>query len=435
MPASPRPPPQRRYMLLNIEKLVFEGHALARQDGFVWFVDGALPGEVVDADMRRRARRHGFARAVRIVEASPFRRAPACPAFGRCGGCHLLHLDYAEQVKAKEGFVREALRRIPGLDAALRPLWPSPRIEGFRNRMSFSVGREAGDVVLGLHHRSRPDAWVSARACVLPLPGIRTAAVSAETALRASPPDDLPTRMDIRESEHTGECMIRFFMPSSRPPADALRDALSPHAREMAWTMPDGTTRIAPGSRGWITERLDRHEFRLGPDDFFQTHTPQAERLFQAVRDAARDGPARLAWDVYAGVGAISCFLAEAAGRVLAVEGRAPAARAARRNAERNGLGHVRVLCADAARMPMAGPKPDLVVVDPPRAGLSPELRSRLCGLAADRIFYISCHPATLARDLEDFIRAGYRMERVQPIDMFPHTFHVETWVVLHRAR
>lgn len=422
-------------MLLNIEKLVFEGHALARQDGFVWFVDDALPGETVEVEILRRARRHGFARTVRIIESSPCRRIPACPVFGRCGGCHLLHLEDAEQAKAKEGFVREALRRIPGSESVLRPLWPSSRANGFRNRMGFSVGMDDGRVVVGLHHRSQPDAIVTARDCVLPLPGIRSAAIAAEDALRAAPPEELPSRIEIRESEHTGERMIRLVMPSSRPPDEALQNALRPHARELLWTFPNGVTGRAAGSLGEITERLDRFEFHLGPDDFFQTHTPQAERLFRAVRDEVQREPARRVWDVYAGVGALSCFLADAADEVMAVEGRASAARAARRNARRNGLDNLRIVCADAAQMPMNGPKPDVVVVDPPRTGLAPVLRSRLCELGAERIFYISCHPATLVRDLEEFTRAGYRMDLAQPLDMFPHTFHVETWVVLRRAR
>ncbi len=419
-------------MELRIEKLVFEGHALARQEGFVWFVEGALPGERVEADEIRRARRHGFARARNILDPSPQRRDPGCPVFGRCGGCHLLDLDVSGQVKAKEGFVREALRRIPGADAALQPLWPSPRTEGFRNRMAFSVARAAGGVTVGLHPRHHADAVVSARACVLPLPGIMEAARAAEAAMRneAGP---LPERLEIREGERTGERMIRLFMPTPQPPSEALRRALSALAQARAWTRPDGSTAWDSDGRAWIAERLDRFEFQLGPDDFFQTHTLQAERLFRAVRDAARAEPVHVAWDLYAGVGAISFFLADAAERVVAVEGRASAAQSAREGAERHGLRNIQVACADATDVRLGGPAPDLVVVDPPRAGLSPALIARLCALGPARLFYISCNPATLARDLEHFTRSGYRMERVQPLDMFPHSFHVETWVILRR--
>ena len=419
-------------MELRIEKLVFEGHALARQDGFVWFVEGALPGERVEADEVRRARRHGFARARKILEPSPHRMAPRCPEFGRCGGCHLLHLDYAEQVKAKEGFVREALRRLPGVDTALQPIWPSPRTEGFRNRMAFSVARNADGLTVGLHPRHHADAVVSAHACVLPRPGIMDTARAAEAAMRheAGP---LPERLEIREGEHTGERMIRLFMPTAQPPSEGLRRALSAHAGARAWTRPDGSTQWDSEGRAWITERLDRFEFQLGPDDFFQTHTPQAERLFRAVRDAARAEPVHVAWDLFAGVGAISFFLAEAAERVVAVEGRPSAAQSARQGAERNGIPNINVVCADATDPRLDGPSPDLVTVDPPRVGLSLELISRLCALGPARIFYISCNPATLARDLEHFTRSGYRMELVQPLDMFPHSFHVETWVILRR--
>jgi 23S rRNA (uracil1939-C5)-methyltransferase len=420
-------------MQLRVEKLVFEGYGLARAaDGRVWFIEGALPDETVEVEPVRLAKRHGFARLLNILTPSPDRRTPPCPVFGSCGGCQILNLAPEAQARAKEGFVRDALRRLPGALEVIQPLWASEQTTHFRNRMSFAILPTPEGPRVGLHERGAHDRGVPADACVLPHPGILDVVHAAQAHLREHPAatDPRPVRLDVRDSARTGRRMARLVMGGPGVP-DALCAAIAPLCTTVVVTDARGRHRTWSGDGG-MEERLDRFMFRIGPDDFFQTHTAQAERLFRAIRDEAARAPVARAWDLYAGVGVIACFLADAAREVWALESDAGATRAAE-NLRRHGLAHARAARGDAARLPTGAGAPDLVAVDPPRAGLSREACAALLRLAPPRLFYISCHPATLARDLERLTAGGYVIEFLQPLDMFPHSFHVETWAVLRK--
>ncbi len=428
----PATPPVR----LRAEKLVYEGHALARLDGLVCFVDGALPGELVDARIVRRAARHAFADLVRVVEPSPARRAPACPVFGLCGGCHLLHLDYAAQLEAKRGFVAEALRFLgPGAPPVEPAIGMDPPVF-FRNKMSFSIGMRDGAPVCGLHERDAHDRITDASACVLQSEASREILRRMQSFLASGrwPPDRRPERIEIREGRRTGDRMILLERASGGFPFEPWAELFAGLATTVvAAAPPHGALRILSGP-GILREQLGGMTFEIGPRDFFQTNTEQAERLFGLIEDRVRALNPRRVLDLYAGTGAITAFLARAAGEAVGVESHAASVESAIRNARLNGLANIRMIRGDAARVAasMTG-RVDAVVVDPPRAGLSPEARRAVLATSAPVVFYVSCNPATLGRDVREFVTAGLRPSWIQPVDMFPQSFHVETVVEMRR--
>ena len=421
---------------LRIEKLVYEGHALARPDGMVCFVDGALPGERVEARITRRAARHAFADLVRVLEPSPARREPACPVFGRCGGCHLLHCDYAAQLEAKRGFVAEALRFLGPEEPAVEPVIASDAQVFFRNKMSFSIGSQDGVPVCGLHERDHHDRLVDAGACVLQSEASREILRRLQAFLASGriEPGRWPRRIEIREGRRTGDRMILLERDEGGFPFDPWVELFAGLATTVvAATPPRGALRVLDGP-GILRERLDGLEFEIGPRDFFQTHTEQAERLFGLVAERVRALRPRRVLDLYAGTGAITAFLARVAGEAVGVEAHAASVEAAARTARLNGLGNLRMIRGDAARVaPGLRGGFEVVVVDPPRAGLDAPARRAVLGSGAATVIYVSCNPATLGRDLREFASAGLRPSWIQPVDMFPQSFHVETVVELRR--
>lgn len=421
---------------LKAEKLVYEGHALARLDGMVCFVDGALPGEVIEARIVRRAARHAFADLIRVVEPSPARRDPACPVFGCCGGCQLLHCDYATQLEAKRGFVAEAFRFLGADGPAVEPVRPSDPQVFFRNKMSFSIGVRDGVPVCGLHERDRHDRLVGAATCVLQSEASREILrrLQAFLATGGLAADRWPRRIEIREGRRTGDRMILLERDEGGFPFEPWAGLFSGLATTVvAATPPRGALRVLAGP-GILREQIDGLSFEIGPRDFFQTNTDQAERLFRLVAGRVVALNPRRVLDLYAGTGAITAVLARVAGEAVGVEAHAASVEAAARTARLNGLDNLRMIRGDAARVvPGLGRGFDVVVVDPPRAGLDAAARKAVLDAGSPAVIYVSCNPATLARDVREFSASGLRPTWIQPVDMFPQSFHIETVVELRR--
>jgi 23S rRNA (uracil1939-C5)-methyltransferase len=427
---------------LEIDSMAFGGRAVGRLDGFVFFVDGALPLERVRAVVEDVKRRHGFARATEILRVSPERIAPACPSFGRCGGCAFLHWSYAGQCAAKTRFVRDALRRFAAAADALPPLAPSATPFAFRNRMGFSVARDpaTGRAVAGLHERDSFERIVSASACLLPCPELMRLRARIEETIQgfATP----PRRLDLRVSRHTGERMANLSWDTPPAGAEVLTAALEGECEHLFLSFgpeaPDyrqkrRRTRLA--GRGVFVERLGGLDFEVGPDTFFQTNTEQADRMFGHVRACVDGLSPRRVVDLYAGVGVVALMLAAPGRTVLGFEASHPSVRAAQRNVQRNGLSGVEVRCAavEAVRPAHLGFLPDLLVVDPPRAGLSQSALARVLDLRSPNLIYVSCNPSTLGRDIEALSGGGYTVESAMAFDLFPQTAHVESVVLLRR--
>ena len=437
---------------LTTEKMAFEGRAIARQDRYVIFVEGALPGERVKAAFFRRKREFGFARVTQVLQPSPHRQPAPCPAFGECGGCTFQQMSYPAQLDMKRDVLLESLHGVPGVPDCVRPVIAADSPFYFRNKMGFAFGSDRdGQTVLGLHKRGDFRSVVLTDICMLQSPQsneiIRRALNFA--ALHKIPVHDdvrnqgLLRHLVIREGKHTGERMVHLHAADPHPAFEQFPGALEglcntfivSYHRTVPEDAPAGTTFVLHG-RGRIREWLNNLSFEIGSSTFFQTNSLQAEKLFGVLRSWAAEIKPRRAADLYAGTAPIAIHLAAVAERVVAIESNAESVEMAKHNVQINSLENVEILCAEVERTGTdALPKPlDLAVVDPPRAGLHKKAMQILISAAAPHLFYVSCNPPTLARDLKLLAEAGYTVDAIQPVDMFPHTFHIEAVARLRRG-
>ena len=442
-----------------IDDLAFGGEGVGRADGYVVFVPGGLPGDRVRVRLTEARARFGRGVIESVEQPSADRVEAPCPYFGRCGGCRLQHLAYPAQLAFKQKQVRDCLQRIGGLGAfEERPILPAPAPFGYRNKMEFTVtrGEPGAPLTIGLHQAARYDAVLDVARCLLQSDGMndvldearRFVADQGLSAYDQDSGEGLLRFLVLREGMRTGELMANVVTSSPAvselaPLAARLR-ARVPGTSSVVMNVNPKKASVAVGveehllgGRDHIREMLGGLTFQVSAGSFFQTNTAQAEHLFEIVLAAAALGEADTAVDLYSGTGAISLLLARRCRWVYGVEVAAAAVADANRNAVANGIvnctfveGEVRfALPALIAR----GVRADVVVADPPRAGFHPKALRALVTLDAGRLVYVSCNQGTLARDLGELTRAGYRLEWVQPVDMFPHTPHIEVVARLTR--
>jgi 23S rRNA (uracil1939-C5)-methyltransferase len=400
-----------------------------------------------------------FARGVieRLERASDLRTEPPCPYFGRCGGCRLQHIRYEAQLEFKQRQVVECLARLGGLgDVPISPILGAPEVYGYRNKMEFTFAEVDGQPVVGLHEAERYDAILDVERCLLQSDGMN--AVLAEvrafvrergwSVYRQETEEGLLRFLMLREGRQTGDGMVNLVtaspdVPTARALADRLR-ARCPHVTSVVLNVNPKKAAVAVGveehpiaGNEIIRERLGDLVFSISANSFFQTNTRQAERLFGIVAEYAGLTGQETVLDLYAGTGAISLLLARQARAVYGIELVPAAIEDAARNARENRItnctflpGEVRLVLPELLAR---GVRADVVVADPPRAGFHPKALRSLVTLAPGRIIYVSCNPATLARDLGTLCGAGYRVTAVQPVDMFPHTPHIEVVVRIER--
>ena len=451
-------PKRGEVLSLTIDDLAFGGEGVGRADGYVVFVPGGLPGDRLRVRLVQVRTRFGRGSIEEVLEPSPQRVEAPCPYFGRCGGCRLQHVAYPAQLAFKSKQVADALERLGGLrDVPLRPIIGAEETFGYRNKMEFTVTRARGALVVGLHETERYDSVLDIERCLLQserMNGLlaEARAFFAERGLTVYEQDTgegLLRFLMLREGKHTGELMTNVV--TSAPAVSEL----APLAQRLQARDP-GTTSVVMnvnpkkasvavgveehllGGRDHIREDVGGLTFRVSANSFFQTNTRQAERLFDLVVESTGLTGTETVLDLYSGTGAISLLLARRARWVYGVELAPAAVDDAGANATANRItnctfvsGEVRfVLPALIAK----GVTAEVVVADPPRAGFHPKALHALITLGARRIVYVSCNPTTLARDLGELVRGGYRLEWVQPVDMFPHTPHIEAVARLERV-
>lgn len=466
---EPSTPRKGSVLELAVTGLAFGGQGVARVDGFTVFVDGGIPGQRVAARILRRKKTYAEAVVESVVEPSPDQVAPPCAHFGLCGGCRLQHLAYEAQLREKREQVRDCLVRLGGLDGVeVEPTLAAPAPYEYRNKMEYSFSNarwiedgEPRDVPvserfgLGLHPRGRFERVLEIGRCHLQGPEGSELLAAVRRSARGSGVPAYSTRdhrgfwrfLVVREGRATGERMVLLITNRAAPgsPEDRALDRMVDAVRASGvpvTSLLHGVTerksavaycdevRVLAGEPA-IRETLLGHTFEIGANTFFQTNTAQAERLFTeaiARGDLTSDDTV---WDLYCGVGALTLPLARRARFVRGVELVPAAVEAAERNARRNGVENVAFEAGDIREIvgrarPEAGALPDVVVLDPPRDGVHPDVVRAILDAAPKRIVYVSCNPATLARDLRLFVDGGYALGPVLPVDMFPQTAHVE---------
>ena len=446
MDASPRQDPRPGKgdeLVLDVETLAYGGRGVARSNGYVVFVAGALPGDRVRARLTRSKRAFAEARAVELIRAGVDRVPDRCVHAGEpCPGAPWQGLAYESQLAHKREQVDNALRRIGDLEGfELEPPVPAAEPWRYRNKLEYSFGPVDGQTALGFHARGRWDRVVDVDDCLLA--SERNNAVRNDVRAWARdqgiPPYDRRERdgvlrnLVVREGRRTGQVQTRLVTSAAaiaRPPVD-LHTVIEGDSGGT-----DGPTGVLAGEH--LAEELAGLRLRISPDAFFQTNTEMAERLYAAAAQFAGLSGNERVFDLYCGIGTMSLALARNAGEVWGLEVVGAAIADAEENARRNGISNARFVAADARvgirpLIEQAG-RPDVVLLDPPRAGLSKKVVRRVIECEAPRIVYVSCNPTTLAPNAAQLAAAGYRLRRVRTVDMFPQTPHIECVALFEKA-
>ena len=441
---------------LDITGYTAEGMGVARLEGRVVFVPFTIAGERWKVRLEKVNKSVAWGRGVELLRSSPERIEPGCPLFGRCGGCQYRHMTYQEELRAKRQRVADALERVGGVKLNLPPVLGAEEPDRYRNKVQFPVREERDGLAVG-YYRGRSHHVLDVADCRLQ--------PEAVTALRRAFKDWMEQFQISAYDEESGTGLIRHLYVRTNRAGEALCCVVAngeklPHAAELA----DQLRRAVPSlaglvlninrkdtnvilgpeyrtlwGRDWLEEELRGMTFRLSVPSFFQINRAQTERLYALALEFAGLSGGETVLDLYCGIGTISLALARQAGQVIGAEIVPQAVEDARANAARSGVENVRFLCGDAgeaaARLAEEGVHPRVICVDPPRKGLSPEVPGILAGMEPERIVYVSCDPATLARDVKRLGELGYRAVQAQAVDLFPRTAHVETVVLLSQQK
>lgn len=434
-----------------------QGFGVARFEDRAVFVKGAIPGEVCRVKIVKLSKTAVYGRLEAVLTPSPHRATPVCPHFGKCGGCDFMHMDYELEAELKRQRVYDALQRIGAVDPGPLPITPAPATEGYRNKAQLPVAMTKEGPAAGFF-RARTHELIPVTHChIQPMEAERAsqAVLRWMNQYHILPYDEETHRgyvrhIFVRKAVVTGQVMACLVVNSDHlPKENQLVETLLTEMPELTTILYNVNTR--PGNvilgevyhtlygPGWIEDQLCGLTFRLSPASFYQVNHHQAQLLYEKAIAFADLHGSETVLDLYCGTGTITLAMARSAGQVIGVEVVPQAIADAKENARRNGIENARFFCADAGQAALQlaaeGIRPDVITVDPPRKGISPEVIDAICGMAPRRLVYVSCDPATLARDVKLLGEKGYRFVRGEAVDLFPRTKHIETVVLLSREK
>ncbi len=466
----PSPVKKGKELILDITTAAFEGKGLGKVGEYAVFVKNTAPGDRVRVRITRKRKKYAEGILLELLEPSPVRITPKCRHAETCGGCTWQHIPYEKELAYKSEHVRDHFQRIGGFrDIITDPVIGAPEPFYYRNKMEYTFGdrrwlteeevqsdREIADrdFALGLHVPGRYDRILNLEECHLQDPvSFRILDAVRDYALaREIPPynthrhEGFLRNLIIRNAEHTGDLMVNLVTSAEND------EIMEPFNSWLLDRFPEITTVIhtindtrSPSSEGryqkvlsgpgYIQENLGPYRFRIDPNTFFQTNTHQARALYDVVLGALDKVP--VLYDLYCGVGTLSVYLSGMAGRVVGIEVHAGAVEKARENAAENGVSHAVFEQGDMKdifndELIRRYGRPDVIVTDPPRAGMHESVIRQIISVLPEKIIYVSCNSSTQARDVA-LLSEDYRLERIQPVDMFPRTYHIESVAVLSR--
>lgn len=467
---------------LDIESYAFEGNGISRiqkekgdEKSFVVFVQNSYPGDKVRAKIVKIKKSFAKARTEEILTPSSERVEARCKYFGTCGGCKQQDLLYEAQVKYKQQQVKEIFKNIGGFSnlPEILPIIPAENIFFYRNKMEFSfsdkrwltedeinsTGKLNKNFALGLHVPNVYDKVLDINTCYLQSESSYKILNHTRNFFKERNIQPYSTKthsgflrnLVIRQAYHTKDLIVNLVTAYED---DVL---LKSYSNSLLKEFPETTTivnninekkaSVAIGDyekvffgEGFITDMIGEHTFRISSNSFFQTNTLQAEKLYRTVLDFADLKSDEIVYDLYSGAGTIAIYISKKVKEVYAFEAVDSAIKDAKTNAELNGINNVKFFNADLYKsfLPLIGenkiPKPSLIILDPPRSGLHKNTIEDVIKINPDKIVYVSCNPATQARDVNLFTKAGYKLIKMRPVDMFPHTFHVENVVLINKT-
>ena len=441
---------------LAVESLAYGGNGVARLNGFVVFVRRGLPGDTVRARVTKVKRSHAEALATEVIAAGPNRVDAPCSHYPACGGCRFQDLGYEAQLAAKHAQVADALRRIGGIpEPPLEPIVPADDVFHYRNKLEYSFTQLEDGPTLGFHKAGRWDDVLEVEKCWLTTElgnAIRNSVREWARGERLTAYDQAEQtgylrHLVVREGRNTGQTLVQLVTAAGeRFERDHFVETLRrfPEVRSIHWSVNETPAEVTnlPTTLLWgddaIEEEIGGLRFRVRPNAFLQTNTAMAERLYALAGEYAGLTRDETVYDLYCGIGTIGLSLARSALTVWGVEASEESVACALENADLNGITNAAFFAGEVGasleELRERAGAPDVVVVDPPRAGLSGKALRRLGRLGASRVVYVSCNPTTLAANLKELAATwGYGLERVRAVDMFPHTPHVESVALLVR--
>ena len=455
-------PLQKNQLLtLRIERLSNDGSGVAHSsEGEAVFVPGTAPGDEAQVRIVKDCGRYAFGILDKLLTPSPDRIPVDCAVAGPCGGCSLRHLDYAAELRAKQESVADAFRRIGGLDVPVLDALPSPEVDRYRNKVQFPVGRDKDGAPCIGFYAGRTHRIVPCPDCKLQ-PGVLNDIGNTLCAFFAAhgiqPYDEergkgLVRHIFLRRGAHSGQIMVCLVCTRPKlPHSDELVALLREKFRDIATILINvnakktnvilGEESVTLYGPGCIEDTLCGVPVRLGPLSFYQVNTLAAERLYGVAAEYAQLEPDDVLLDLYCGMGTIGLSMAGHCRELIGVEIIPEAIDSAKANAARMGdavAAKSRFFCADAgeaaARLAAEGLRPDVIMLDPPRKGCDETTLSAVVQMSPRRVVYVSCNPSTAARDAAWLGQHGYRAEKVQPVDLFPRTKHVECVIALSKG-
>ena len=450
---------------LKIESTAFKGKGVAKHDGKAVFVAGTAPGDIVEARITRKKKKFLEAKVQKIIAPSPLRRQPKCSHANVCGGCTWQHLPYAEQLKIKEQHVRDHMERIAHIDSGVvQTIIGCDKELYYRNKMEYSFANrrwlsdeeiQSDEYVddtgfaAGMHAPGRFDKILNLNECHLQDPisfkildFVRSYCIENNIpAFNTFKNEGFMRHLVIRNSHYTTDLMVNLVTYQNdqdriKKMADALLDRF-PKITTIVNNVNDQPNPTAIGryehvlyGPGFIVDQIGSHTFKIHANAFFQTNTAQAEKLYRVAREFANLKPDSHLFDLYCGVGTLTLFLADQAKKVTGIEIVDVAIENARFNAKENGVSNTEFVLGDMKdtfneQFLKKNGIPDCIITDPPRSGMHPDVVDQLASLDVPQIIYVSCNPSTMARDLK-ILKESFEIERVQPVDMFPQTYHIE---------
>jgi len=437
---------------LRVDRLAVGGRGVGRRDGLVYFVERGLPGQLVRARVTAVKKRFAEARIESVLEQSPDYVKPFCQHFHECGGCSWQHLRYDAQLAAKRALLDETFERlIKSTQAKATETVASPRTRHFRNKMEFAYG---GNLHLGLHALADPATVLDNQTCyLLPEEGVammreagRWCRDSGASAFDAASGQGFWRHLVVRHGFASGQWMVQLIT-APHPRAKGIGRALAAHLRvdfpgltvfahhirRAKTPVAIGETLIFSDGPGHIEETIGAVTYRISPGTFFQTNTAAAEVLYGLIVDRAGLAGGETVFDLYCGGGGIALQLAAKAAQVVGFEASPGSVADAEASAARNGLDNCAFVHGEVlGALRHSEQRPDVVVIDPPRHGAHPDIMRLLNDIGPRRICYVSCDPATLARDV-NLALSHYDVSSISPVDMFPHSHHLECLVVLDK--
>ncbi len=438
-------------IVVTIESLTNEGQGVARVDGYAVFVVGALAGEEVKAHVIKVAPSYAVAKTIEIIKPSPDRVEPACDVFSQCGGCSLWHLRYPAQLEQKQRWVEDALVRLGGFsDVPMQPIVGMDEPVRYRNKGSFPFGSSGSAAVFGFYaersHRLVPfaDCPIQDERIVDAARRVAAWANTCGIPVYNELDGSGQLRHVVARTNDEGECMVVVVTKGQLKKTDDLLsflegcDSVWHNENPKQTNVVFGEDFTLLSGKPALAEAIGEKRFSVGPQSFLQVNRVQTQALYETAREFLAAKPDETVVDAYCGVGTISLLIASDCARVIGIEQVAPAVEDAKANAADNGIENAEFLCGNVEdvlpRLVADGVTVNAVVLDPPRKGCGEAALEAIANSAATRVVYVSCNPATLARDCKYLAARGFALSAVRPVDMFPQTCHVETVVLITKV-